>query len=349
MNSPAWPHAVWALLLSACAAAQGSAAAPTAAPSELRFIAYGDMRFTAASETEHTNPGARQALVRQVAAESPAAVLLTGDVPWHGGDPGDYAQFALETTVWRERGLAVYPALGNHEFKDCEVADCLESWWAAFPQVQRQRWYAVDLGPRLRAIALDSNAPLGRASPQRAWLEAQLRSLPASIDFLFLFLHHPPSADPQREHLDHNPRPNERSLAAYLGAVAPRLHARLIVCAGHIHNYERREEGGIVYIVSGGGGAHPVPVVRSAGDRYHGPGFPNYHYLRFTLAGALLRGEMMRLEDYGAAEPHEWRLEDSFTVSARAPARVKPGPAPADAAAAAAAPDVPRAGLPPAR
>ncbi|MBV8784267.1 MAG: metallophosphoesterase, partial [Gammaproteobacteria bacterium] len=236
MNRPAWSHAAWALALSACAAAQAPAALrlDPVPPEPLRIIAYGDMRFTNPSETEHTNPGARQALVRQIAAEAPAAVLLTGDIPWHGGDPGDYAQYALETAAWREGDVPVFPALGNHEFKDCEEPDCLEMWWKAFPQVQRQRWYALDLGPRVRALALDSNAALGRASAQRVWLEGQVHALPASVDFLLLFMHHPPSGDLQHEHLDHNPRPNELSLAAYLRSIAPKLHARLVVVAGHI-------------------------------------------------------------------------------------------------------------------
>src|SRR5258708_36406858 len=53
-------------------------------PDPLVLVAYGDMRFTAPSETDATNPGARQALVAKIATENPAAVLLHGDVPWHG-------------------------------------------------------------------------------------------------------------------------------------------------------------------------------------------------------------------------------------------------------------------------
>src|SRR5712664_4092586 len=84
----------------------------------LVLAAYGDMRFTAVSETDATNPGARQALVAKVAAENPAAIFLDGDVPWHGVAP-DYAVFRDETHSWRERHLRVYPALGNHEFSAC--------------------------------------------------------------------------------------------------------------------------------------------------------------------------------------------------------------------------------------
>ena len=50
----------------------------------LLIIAYGDMRFTDPSETMATNPKVRRWLVNQVAVEKPDAVLLSGDVPWHG-------------------------------------------------------------------------------------------------------------------------------------------------------------------------------------------------------------------------------------------------------------------------
>ena len=134
---------------------------------------------------------------------------------------------------------------------------------------------------------------------------------------MLVYLHHPPVADVQGEpDTSHNPRPNERALAARLEEAAAAGRVRFLVCAGHIHNYERREEGGVVYLVSGGGGAHPVNVVRDAADRYQGPGFPNFHYLRFTLEGGVLRGEMLRLEDYDAPAPGEWRVRDAFELRA---------------------------------
>jgi len=53
------------------------------------------------------------------------------------------------------------------------------------------------------------------------------------------------------------------ALRDYLENLAPKLHARIIVCAGHIHNYERFSQHGVIYLVSGGGGASPVPVERT--------------------------------------------------------------------------------------
>jgi acid phosphatase type 7 len=289
-----------------------------AAVEPLRFVIYGDMRFTAPSERVASVPGARQALIAEIAAEAPAAVLLTGDVPWHGGTVADYDVYREETAAWRARGLAVYPALGNHEFAQCEEAQCLEHWWSAFPELRGRRWYSVAMGARLVAFALDSDAPLGEGAAQRQWLDAELAHLPASVDFVVVFLHHPPVADLQQgPAADHNPRPNEIALAEDLQAVAARTRLRFVVAGGHIHNYERHEQGGIVYLVSGGGGARPYEVERDALDLYRGPGFPNFHFLRFTLEGALLRGEMLRLEDYAAAAPGRFQQQDAFELRAR--------------------------------
>ena len=312
-----------AVLLGGCAHEAAAPAAPAtfrieaARRAPLRFIAYGDMRFTAASERTASAPLARQALVARIAAEAPAAVFVSGDVPWHGGTVADYEVYREETAPWRERGLAVYPALGNHEFSRCSEAECLANWWNAFPALRGRRWYSVAVGSRLKAIALDSQASLEAGGPQRAWLEAELAALPRTVDFVFVYLHHPPAADLQTDALaDHNPRPNERALAAYLRGAAARGRARFIVCAGHIHNYERRVEDGIVYLVSGGGGARPYEVIRDSADLYTGPGFPNFHYLLFTLEGDVLRGEMVRLEDPDAATPGRWLRRDAFELRA---------------------------------
>jgi acid phosphatase type 7 len=312
-----------AALLGGCAHRATPQALPAAfhvdaaAGAPLRFVAYGDIRFTATTERVASIPAARQALIAQIAAEQPAAVFLSGDLPWHGGSTADYDVYRAETAIWRERNIPIYPALGNHEFALCAEQECLENWWSAFPALRDRRWYSVAVGERLLAIALDSDASLEPGGTQRAWLESELARLPDSVDFVFIYLHHPPVADAQSGiAADHNPRPNELALADYLRAVAARSRARLVVCAGHIHNYERHEQDGVVYLVSGGGGAHPYPVVRDATDLYRDPGFPNFHYLRFTLEGNVLRGEMMRLEDPDSAAPAGWQRRDVFEVPA---------------------------------
>jgi hypothetical protein len=286
-------------------------------PDPLVLIAYGDMRFTSGSETEASSPDARRALVARIAAENPAAVFINGDVPWHGVD-ADYEVYRSETRRWRAQHLRIYPALGNHEFSACQESICLERWWDTFAQLRGRRWYSVAIGDKLVGIALDSDASLLPGSDQRSWFEDQVASLDPKVRVVLIVMHHPPVADVQTSGLtDHNPRPNEQSLAAYLRTAAAGTAARFVVSAGHIHNYERFEQDGVVYLVSGGGGAFPYEVQRTASDLYQNADFPNYHYVRFTLREQSLSGEMIRLGDYAAAHPKTWQTLDRFEINLR--------------------------------
>ena len=288
----------------------------------LVFVVYGDMRFTDPGETEAAAPGPRRALVTRVAAEHPDALFLTGDIPWRGGQPADYRVYTEETASWQDEHLRIYPVLGNHEFSQCAEAECLENWWQAFPPFRGRRWYAVALGTSLRAFALDSNASLRPGGEQRKWFEHEIETLPGTVRFVLVVLHHPPVADQSLLIV----RSNERALSAYLRLIAHRTSRSFVVCGAHVHNYERFERDGIVYLVSGGGGAKPLAVRRGAHDLYRDPGFPNFHYLRFELQGERLTADMIRLEDYGAPAPHTWKIKDHFEVLAKSPKTIAAAP-----------------------
>jgi len=116
------------------------AALSAQAPRPLTLIAYGDTRFTDRSNTTATNPRARTALVERIDAEHPDAILVSGDLPWHG-NVDDYVRFTAETDVWRRHQLRLLPALGNHELSGCDVEICLERWWSAFHELRGRRWY----------------------------------------------------------------------------------------------------------------------------------------------------------------------------------------------------------------
>jgi acid phosphatase type 7 len=113
----------------------------------------------------------------------------------------------------------------------------------------------------------------------------------------------------------HNPRPNEIALAEYLRAAASRSGVRFVVVAGHIHNYERFLQDNVVYLVSGGGGAKPRPIVRSKDDLFQDTVFPNYHYVKFVKNGTDLDAVMVRLEDPNASVP-AWEAKDHFQIPA---------------------------------
>jgi hypothetical protein len=282
----------------------------------LTVITYGDTRFTDPANTTATNPKVRQWLVQRIAEERPDAVLLNGDLPLAGDVKNDYAVFKTETRSWRNAHLRIFPALGNHEFHG-DPQQCLRNWWDTFPDLRNLRWYSAQLGPRVYIVVLDSTSSLLEGSQQFGWLAQQLKSIPSSTDFVLITLHHPPVADVQQHiQVSHNPRPNEIALRDFLSKIAERSHARFIVSAGHIHNYERQIRSGVVYLVSGGGGAKPYVVERTPEDLYRSNAFPNYHYVKLTLEQDRMHGTMFRLSDAEAAVP-VFVESDSFDVKVK--------------------------------
>lgn len=284
---------------------------------QTKIIVFGDQRFTDPENKKVTNPQVRRILVAKIAEEHPDAVLMNGDVPYSGDNVNDYAVYTTETEVWRNERLHIYPALGNHEFHG-DPQQALDHWWSAFPELQQRRWYSVELGRSIYTIALDSDTSLLQGSDQWNWLNDQLTHLPKSTRFVFLSLHHPPVADFQTKiNVSHNPRPNEISLRDYLETLAPSLKAKIIVSAGHIHNYERFEQKGVTFLVAGGGAASPVPVERAPDDLYQDKSFPNYHFVEFVLDGKTLNAKMYRLVDPAAQIPM-WEVKDVFSIKAYA-------------------------------
>ncbi len=276
------------------------------------LIAYGDMRFTDPANEKVTNPKVRRWLVNRIAAEHPDAVLLSGDVPYDGSVANDYEVYRQETQVWRDAKLRIYPAMGNHELHGDEVREP-RNWWRAFPELKNRRWYSVAIADTY-IISLDSNLPLIEGSRQHQWLVDQLAHLPPKVQFLFVSLHHPPVADSIENNHSHDVRPNEHALALLLESQAKVSRAKFVVAAGHIHNYQRFLEGGVVYLVSGGGGAKPVPVARTPADLYQDSSFPNYHYVKFTCNKQELSAEMYRLKDPESTQP-VWEVKDRFDIS----------------------------------
>jgi hypothetical protein len=314
-------------LSAACAAAAAASAdapphlvvpvAQTGGP--LTFVVYGDTRFT--ERPAVANAEARHALVARMAGDNPAAILIGGDLVYMGSDPDDYAVYRSETAQWAERKIPVFPALGNHEFKDCSPASddnaCLENWWQTFQTLKLRpyRWYSVSIGPSILALLLDSDSPLKAGSEQRTWLEQQVSEANADphIGFILIVLHYPPVRDPIF------PRgKDEAQVERYLSAsaTAGALRARVVVIGSHVHNYERFDRDGIVYLVSGGGGAKPVPVLRMSHELSKLRTGVNFHYLRFTLEGNRLTGTMVRFDaKHRSGDP--WSEPDRFETTYR--------------------------------
>jgi hypothetical protein len=88
---------------------------------------------------------------------------------------------------------------------------------------------------------LDGNSADGPDSRQRQWLEQGLDALPPDIDFVLVTLHHPLITHSHDKMFGggHSARLQERSLALRLEEYQQSMRSRIIVLAGHVHNYER--------------------------------------------------------------------------------------------------------------
>ena len=294
------------------------------------LVGYGDTRFTNWPFPRNaSSPWARQQLVRKIASEKPDALFIGGDIPLQGARMPDYHVFQQETRAWSDAHLRLYPVLGNHEFYDREFLPrqqrALQNWWKVFPYLKELRWYSVQVGSKIYALCLDSNFGALRAeTPQRLWLDQQLSRLPESIRYVFFVLHHGRMGDYLEGHARHPDAPASASdLDGYVEGKQAHCHARFIIFSGHVHNYGRFEHNGVVYIISGGGGAHPVFFRRQPDDKFKGKDLivagqrlPNYHYLRFELTSNNLKAAMIRISHPTAGRGDAtWDAPDTFVIT----------------------------------
>lgn len=282
---------------------------------DLRIVAYGDMRFTDPKNEVDTSPRVRKWLAEKVGSEKPDLLFLSGDMPFWGSNTDDWDVYREETASWRVNHLRVYPTIGNHEAIGGIEAG-LKNYFHAYPEIEKHRYYSV-LAGSVELIALDSLQKTEPGSAQFVWLDAQLAHIPAQVNFVFFLLHMPLMADVQSQVVVNLPSPEMWQLRTYLEQKAAHSRARFVAVSGHIHNYERFQHGGITYLVSGGGGARPYPVlVRGPQDLYQDDAFPNFHYILLTVHGGRMDATMYRVAD-PKAERFTVEAKDHFALVAR--------------------------------
>jgi acid phosphatase type 7 len=286
-----------------------------------RFVVYGDTRFTDPRDTKASDPVVRRMLVQAIAATHPAFITIAGDISYHGNDKNDWRAWDRETSVWREGKVPVYPVLGNHDLHGNQQL-ALTNYFATFPEINNSHYYCVRAANTLMLVLDSSQDEL--SGHQGRWLAEKMESIPADVDFLFVVLHHPPytsSSDAKTYGGGHSARVPEQMLAKMLEGRQQNLRARILVFAGHVHNYERHEHGGVTYFVTGGGGAHAYPIERAPNDPFRSDKI-NYHYLLIHVDRNRLKVTMQRLDlSTGKAV---WTQPDEVNVVAPPAGMVKP-------------------------
>lgn len=277
-----------------------------------RFVTYGDTRFHDPKDTEAANPAVRVALVEAIAEVSPAFICFTGDVVYNGYDPDDWKVWDNETSIWRDKKIPVYPALGNHDLHgDQRIA--LDNYFQRFPELKNGRYYSVRVANAL-VLVLDSSME-EVSGPQGEWLVGKLDHVPSDVDFVFVMDHHPPytsSSDAKKFGGGHSARSQDQALARMLEEHQAHALFRTVVLSGHVHNYERHEHGGVTYFVTGGGAAHAYPIERAPDDPFQSKEI-NYHYLLVEVDHQQIKVTMNRIDlTTGKAV---WTQPDSVTIA----------------------------------
>jgi hypothetical protein len=277
------------------------------------FDAYGDIRFMDPSNTTDSDPVRRKILVQKIADEKPAFLLISGDLVANGGSAKQWSVFDKETEPLRSAGVKFYPALGNHDLRgDLPVA--LNNYFKRFPDLEGSRFYSVR-ADNVMVFTLDSSLD-HPGGPEMQWFDQQIESLPDGVQFVVVQLHHPPLTR-SRDALfggGHSPRAQEQQMGEFLESRAAKSKAKFIVVAGHVHNYERYERNGVMYIVTGGGGATPYVFPRQTNDAYKDLG-PTYHYCHFDVKPGRIEMRMVKLELNGNRPT--WEERDSFRWDAK--------------------------------
>jgi Calcineurin-like phosphoesterase len=280
----------------------------------LHMVAYGDMRFTNPARTTGTNPRVRKWLVERIARERPSVILLTGDMPYVGARTADWRVYESETTPWRNIRALVLPTLGNHETYG-NIEQGIANYLNAYPQIHGHLYYSALLGS-VEVISLDCTGVITKSSVQGIWFANQLDQVPSQVDFVLILFHYPLVADWQSQIFARMPDKASLIVRDILEAHLPTLRAKVVVFNGHIHNYERFERSGVEYIVSGGGGAEPYPILfRGSEDLYKDRGFPVYHYLTVDVANHQLHAVMWKVTDPDAPNLTV-EAKDQFTLVA---------------------------------
>ena len=267
--------------------------APEPAAPGFTFVALGDSRPWGVSL-----PPSQGAL--DVAAEmdqhSFDLALHTGDIPHSGGicsgsDSSWNQYIRAYFDVYQESmgDIPFYPSVGNHELNggDCGYQGYTDVYDLPgnAPSGDEEEYYSFDWG-NAHFVALDTNQRYSAGSAQYKWLVSDLQA--STQPWKFVFFHHP-------------------AYSSGLHGSTVKVQTRLVpvfeaygvdvVFNGHDHDYERTcpilndacttpQDGGVVYVVTGGGGA---PLYSVGSDWFTAYSGSLHHFLKMEVNDCWLR------------------------------------------------------------
>jgi acid phosphatase type 7 len=251
----------------------GSFRTPVAGPDVFSFGVIGDFGIG--------TPAARANLRRLSADPAVNLAITTGDNAQIYGTEDEYRRFVLGPLRDLIATKPFWPSVGNHDYYN------LQNYLRFFALPNGGLYYSFTYGGVL-FVALASNR---FDAKQRRWLRAELRGSTARCKVAYF--HHPlwSSGRGYRGHTRHLRR---KSFIPILedGGVD-------LVLNGHVQNYERskplrsgrRSRRGIVYVVTGGGGASLNGFVTKRRPKWSAHRGVFFHRLRVRVQKRVFRGK----------------------------------------------------------
>ncbi len=245
------------------------------------FLVYGDTR------TDH--PIHRE-VVGLIEDRAPDFYINTGDIV-ENGDDSDMWQIFFDIEHAPMSRMVMWPVMGNHDHRTDTLYDDL---FHVDSDSGTSRYYSFDYS-NCHFVVLCSEDDFSPTGAQYQWIDNDMsvaQSDPA-VEHIFAFYHRPSFSSGWHGS-------EGMPLAEYLHPLFLK-HGVEIVFNGHDHDYERSTVDGILYIVTGGGGAPYPPLMEE--DQPPQPDnnphrqvfFGVFHTVDCAVAGQEVRCEMIDL------------------------------------------------------
>jgi hypothetical protein len=223
-----------------------------------------------------------RASVRRTVAVADRMVALdphrahTGDVVYPDGQADGYDPFFFQPYQALARRAPIFPSLGNHDYHSQHGQPYLDAFYLPHNNpADTERYYSFDWG-NAHFTALDFNT--GPDPDQITWLKNDLAS--TDRQWKIVFYH--------QAIYSSGPHGYENWVEARRQLLAPIFEQYEVdlVINGHDHDYERTLPiNGVLYIVSGGGGASTYKVTPQSFSAY---AETTHHTVLVTVEGCIL-------------------------------------------------------------
>ncbi|MBN2541419.1 metallophosphoesterase [bacterium] len=248
-----------------------------AVPRDFTFVAYGDTR------TGHLIHGAICSYIVDV---NPEFILNSGDIVEDGDDNGDwhdYFDIVVEDRVMAQE-IPIFYGMGNHDDESPYFYNIM-----SLPNNNPdsiEAYGSFDWGP-IHFVSINTEVPYNLGSAQHTWLQSDLAAAEGRYDFTIVFFHRPPYAS--------GGHGSEIPVREEISPLLEAFGVDLAFC-GHNHYYERTNPiNGVTYIVTGGGGAPPVPLALWQDFTAHGECIYHYCVCNYNASTRELKIEMFNI------------------------------------------------------